>query len=153
MISVSIRTASRFPLSPVDSIMGDSCYTSVCLVMDVSGSMCTYPSYYWDDAKDAAHEFIDNMDPFDRVAIITFSTCVDTLIDFTSDTAALHDAIDNMVCGGWTAAFDGIWTGVDLASTEFGSKAVIAFTDGMEKSQSVMLASARWYRCRLYVFR
>ncbi|MBD3217794.1 MAG: VWA domain-containing protein, partial [candidate division Zixibacteria bacterium] len=117
----------------VDSILGDSCYTSVCLVMDISGSMCTgFPNNSLEGAKIAAHEFVNNMDPFDRVSIVTFSNCVSTLIDFTSDQDSLHDAIDGLYCQGWTAAFDGIWMGVDNAATELGSKAVIAFTDGME---------------------
>ncbi len=118
----------------VDSILGDSCITSVCLVMDISGSMCFGDPDPLIGAKQAAHEFVNNMDPFDRVAIVTFSDCVDTLIDFTSDQTALHNAINTLSCQNRTAAFDGIWLGVDLAATEIGSKAVIAFTDGQENN-------------------
>ena len=114
----------------VQQLNTDSCHTSVCLVVDVSGSMSD--DHRLDSAKAAMHRFVDNMDTFDRVAIVSFSNCVTTEIGFTSDTAALHAAINGLTANGWTAVFDGIWQGVNLTTSELGSKAVIAFTDGLE---------------------
>jgi len=119
----------------IQELNADSCHTSVCLVVDVSGSMSD--DNRLDSAKAAMHRFVDNMDPFDRVAIVSFSTCVTTEIGFTSDTAALHAAISGLSANGYTAVFDGIWEGVNITTAELGSKAVIAFTDGLEnRSQS-----------------
>jgi VWFA-related protein len=120
---------------PIDSfsvlqLSGDSCVTSVCFVVDLSGSMRNYGRL--DSAQAAMHRFVDNMDPFDRVAIVGFSSCVTLEIGFTSDQTALHAAIDTLDAHGKTAMFDGIWKGVDLTTTELGSKAVIAYSDGLE---------------------
>ncbi len=119
----------------VEQLSMDSCVTSVCLVVDLSGSMRDDDRI--DSAKAAMHRFVDRMDPFDRVAIVSFASCVTTEIAFTSNQTDLHEAIDSLVADGYTAAFDGIYRGVELATTELGSKAVIAFTDGVEnRSQS-----------------
>ncbi|HUU44119.1 MAG TPA: VWA domain-containing protein, partial [Acidobacteriota bacterium] len=108
----------------------DSCFTSIALVIDVSGSMDNGDKL--DSAKVAAHAFVDNMDLYDRVAIVKFSDCFEVVQDFTSDKTLLHTKITALVAGGFTAAFDGIWKGVDITTAEFGSKAVIALSDGME---------------------
>ncbi|RKY67705.1 MAG: hypothetical protein DRP97_07065, partial [Candidatus Latescibacterota bacterium] len=114
----------------VEQLSIDECYTSVCLVVDISGSMD------WDDrldtAKIAMHSFVDNMDPFDQVAIVPFASCIGTITPFTSNKTVLHDAIDALYANGGTALFDGIYQGVELTSPQYGSKAVIAFTDGLE---------------------
>jgi VWFA-related protein len=116
----------------VTQLSGDSCITSVCLVVDVSGSMSE--NHKLDSAKAAMHRFVDNMDPFDRAAIVPYSSCIGTITLFTSNKTTLHNAINNLVANGNTACFDGIWKGVDLTRTELGSKAVIAFTDGLENN-------------------
>ncbi|MCK5126635.1 MAG: VWA domain-containing protein [candidate division Zixibacteria bacterium] len=114
----------------VEELTQDSCITSICLVIDLSGSMNTNNKI--GAARDAAHDFVDKMDIYDRVAIVTFASCYNVVQDFTSDQALLHSKINTLSAYGWTAAFDGIWKGVDLTTTELGSKAVIAITDGME---------------------
>lgn len=108
----------------------DSCITSVCLVVDVSGSMSDGGRLT--AAKNAMHRFVDNMDPFDRVAIVPYSSCIGTITPFTSNKTTLHNAINALSANGYTACFDGIYKGVDLTKLELGSKAVIAFTDGLE---------------------
>ena len=47
----------------VQQLDADSCVTSVCLVVDVSGSMAE--DNRLDSTKAAMHRFVDNMDPFD----------------------------------------------------------------------------------------
>jgi VWFA-related protein len=108
----------------------DSCITSVCLVVDVSGSMAD--NHKLDSAKSAMHQFVNNMDPYDRVAIVPYSNCIGTITPFTSNKTTLHNAINALTANGYTACYDGIYKGVDLTKTELGSKAVIAFTDGLE---------------------
>ncbi|MCD6163420.1 MAG: VWA domain-containing protein [candidate division Zixibacteria bacterium] len=121
------------PIAPgsftVEEMNLDSCISSVCLVIDVSGSM---GSSKMNAAKAAANTFVDEMDIYDRVAIVTFGNCFNVVQDFTSDKTLLHSKINSITSGGWTAVFDGIWKGVELTTTELGSKAVIAISDGME---------------------
>lgn len=120
---------SQFSLTPVGGI--DSCYSAICLVMDVSGSMAGQALA---DAKGAANALVDWMQVYDRAAIVTFSSCYTVVQDFTSDKAALHAAINGLSAGGSTAALDGIWAGMDITRQELQGKAVIAFSDGMENS-------------------
>ncbi|MEZ5360672.1 MAG: T9SS type A sorting domain-containing protein [Candidatus Zixiibacteriota bacterium] len=114
----------------VEELTGDSCATSICLVIDLSGSMNTNNKIA--AARNAAHTLVDNMDVYDRVAIVTFSNCYNVVQTFTSNKTLLHSKINTLSANGYTAAFDGIWKGVDITTTELGSKAVIAITDGME---------------------
>jgi hypothetical protein len=113
-------------------LSGDSCITAICLVVDVSGSMAE--NHKLDSAKAAMNRLVDNMDPFDRMAIVPYASCIGTITLFTSNKTTLHNAINSLVAYGNTACFDGIWKGVDLTRTELGSKAVIAFTDGVENN-------------------
>ncbi len=114
----------------VQQLSMDSCVTSVCLVVDISGSMAD--NHKLDSAKAAMHRFVNNMDPYDRTAIVPYSNCIGTITPFTSNKTTLNNAINALTSNGYTACFDGIYKGVDLTKTELGSKAVIAFTDGLE---------------------
>ncbi|MBD3297567.1 MAG: HYR domain-containing protein, partial [candidate division Zixibacteria bacterium] len=110
----------------------DSCITSICLVIDISGSMNLENKLV--DAKASAISFINQMDVHDRVAIVTFNSCYAVAQDFTSNQTLLTNAINSLTAGGRTAALDGIYQGLQLTIPELGSKAVIAFSDGMENN-------------------
>ena len=114
----------------IQELTGDSCRTSTCLVIDVSGSMGTNSKIT--AAKDAARRFVRAMSIYDRTAIVKFSDCYTVVQNFTSDTALLISGINSLSASGRTAFFDGTWKGVSLTTTELGSKAVIALTDGLE---------------------
>ena len=118
------------PSFTVQQLTAGNCPTSVCLVVDVSGSMTTDGRLT--AAKSAMNTFVNNMDVYDQVAIVTFSTCWNVLVNFTSNQTTLHNAINGLTAGGNTAAFDGVYKGVDITRFQLGSKAVIAFTDGVE---------------------
>lgn len=118
----------------VQQLTQDSCITSICLVVDVSGSMA---GSNLTGAKDAMRRFVRNMDPYDRVAIVSFASSIVTEQTFTSDTTLLLSKINGLVASGNTACFDGVWQGVNLTIPELGSKAVIAFTDGLENRSHI----------------
>ncbi len=118
------------PSFTVQQLTADSCKTSVCFVVDVSGSM--EEDNRLDSAKAAMHRYVNNMDAFDRVAIVPYSNCIGTVTNFTSNKTTLHNAINALNENGFTACYDGIYKGVDITRFELGSKAVIAFTDGLE---------------------
>ncbi len=119
----------------VQELSIDSCITSICLVVDVSGSMTEGTKFT--DTKNAMRRFVRNMDAYDRVAIVSFASSVVTVQTFTSDTTLLLSKINGLVASGNTAAFDGIWQGVNVTVAELGSKAVIAFTDGLENRSHI----------------
>ncbi len=100
---------------------------SIALVLDVSGSMGGQPLI---DLKSAANNFVDLMAPLDRIAIISFSDSPVLDMDFTSNQASLHAAIDSLEDGGGTYLFDAICFAVVEAVPEIGVKAIIAMTDG-----------------------
>ncbi|MEW5700677.1 MAG: VWA domain-containing protein [Candidatus Zixiibacteriota bacterium] len=116
----------------VQQLTLDSCRTATCLVIDVSGSMANGGKMT--AAKNAAAQFVRNMDIYDRAAIVKFSTCYTVVQNFTGDTTLLLAAINGLSTGGYTAYFDGVWAGVGLTVPELGSKAVIHLTDGMENN-------------------
>ncbi|MBK7142241.1 MAG: VWA domain-containing protein [bacterium] len=118
------------PNFSVTQLTSGNCITSVCLVVDVSGSMTD--DHRLDSAKAAMHRFVNAMDPYDQVAIVTFANCWTVHQAFTSNQATLHTKINSLSAGGNTAVFDGIYKGVDITRFQLGSKAVIAFTDGLE---------------------
>jgi len=120
----------EFEVASVDTF---DCPTSICLVIDKSGSM-GQSGYPIDDAKEAARAFVRRMEPGDRVALVAYSSCVDTLSGFTSDTTILINAINSLSPSGRTALFDGFWLGVDLTCAESNVAAVIGFSDGCENN-------------------
>ncbi|MGB2989465.1 MAG: FlgD immunoglobulin-like domain containing protein [Candidatus Zixiibacteriota bacterium] len=123
----------EFEVASVDTF---DCPTSICLVIDKSGSMAQ-GGYPMDDAKEAAKAFVRRKGPDDRIAVVAYSTCVDTVSGFTSDTLMLITRINSMTPSGRTALFDGFWLGTDLTCAESNVAAVIGFSDGGEnESQS-----------------
>lgn len=124
------QDGTPIPNFTVTQLTTSNCITSVCLVVDVSGSMAD--DHRLDSAKAAMHRFVNAMDPYDQVAIVTFASCWTIHQTFTSNQTTLHNKINSLTAGGNTAAFDGIYKGVDITRFQLGSKAVIAFTDGLD---------------------
>lgn len=119
--------------TPIDvSQVSESGGLSLALVLDKSGSMDGSPIA---DAKSSAKQFLSMLDyAKDRSAIVDFSSTAEVAQKSTYDKNALNTAVDNISADGWTALYDGIYSGVDELKGETGSKAVIAFTDGCENN-------------------
>ncbi len=99
---------------------------SAILILDVSGSMLMKI----DEARRAAHAFVDALKPKDEVGLMTFSTTVVGSIDFTKDRAALHEAIDAAQTQGETALYDVTAMALKKLRPLKRRKAVVLFTDG-----------------------
>ena len=99
---------------------------SAILILDVSGSMLMKI----DEARRAAHAFVDALKPKDEVGLMTFSTTVVGSIDFTKDRGALHEAIDAAQTQGETALYDVTAMALKKLRPLKRRKAVILFTDG-----------------------
>lgn len=119
---------------------------SVCLAIDVSGSMVG-PNMV--NARNAAASFIDQMGPNDEACVIAFSDRIDlnsplTLnppkeLGFTSDRAVLKQFIAMLEADAQpgTPLYDSALKAVKLvASQPLGTRAVILFTDGKDERLS-----------------
>ena len=100
---------------------------SVVFVVDESGSIR--------DIQDAAREyvtrFVNEMEEFDRVAIIGYVDTVRVVQGYTADKDSLLGAVERLR---FTGAYEdialGAYTGVELGADLGGPKAIIVFSDG-----------------------
>ncbi|MDI6792534.1 MAG: VWA domain-containing protein [bacterium] len=121
----ALPTIENISLAPISDWEG----SAIALVIDRSGSMKRTPM---EDAKSAANSLVDMMQPLDRTAVISFNERAWVNQSFTSDQAALHNAIDGLSSGGATSLYDAIYLGIGESVSEIGVKAVIALTDGVD---------------------
>jgi VWFA-related protein len=98
------------------------------LLLDVSGSVDNYVNFI----RKAARNFVNTVDPNDRVSIILFNEDVKVLAKFTTDKTKLSASLDTFDAGGGTAYYDAI--GYTLTETLRPLKgdrtAIVILTDG-----------------------
>jgi len=81
----------------------------------------------------AAKTFLDQLQPADRVKIISFDEGVYELSQFTNDRAELRSAIDSTKPGQGTKLYDAVkFTLNDLSRAPAARKAIVIFTDGVD---------------------
>jgi len=129
-----------FKPAQVSTQVNPDAVVSVMLVIDISGSMRGKPI---EEAKRAAHAFIDKLNPNDRAGIIAFADEIDLNnlvvgkeIGFTTDKNALRNLVDQLDTRiGWnTPLYDAIYKGIDLTSKEpSGKRVVVVMTDGRDE--------------------
>ncbi len=106
------------------NIMG----VSVVFVVDESGSIGSIQ----DAAREYVTRFVNEMESFDRVAIIGYVDTVRVVQGYTSNKDSLLDAITRLR---FTGAYEdialGAYSGVELGGELGGAKAIIVFSDGM----------------------
>jgi VWFA-related protein len=129
------------PVASVARGVDSSAPIDVVLALDVSGSMNEGGAI--DQAKAAAHTFIDQLASQDRIAIVAFGTTVQIALPFTQDRAAANAAIDGLVADGSTALFQGTVDSIRLAASgENGRRAVVLLSDGRDFGSSIPLEEA-----------
>jgi Ca-activated chloride channel homolog len=96
------------------------------LVLDVSASML--PKL--DDARRAAHTFLQALKPDDEVGLFTFNSAIVGSVDLTRNRATLHAAIDEARADGETALYDVTASALRRLRSLKRRKAVVLFTDG-----------------------
>lgn len=107
---------------------------SVALVIDTSISMDGQAII---DARNAATEFINLLNPADRAAIITFDVGTSVLQGFTDNKTLLRNTIAGIqATGSSTAVYDGIYRGIDELLGEQNTRIVICLTDGEDNNSS-----------------
>jgi len=80
----------------------------------------------------AAKTFLEQLQPADRVKIISFDDGVHDLSQFTNDRAELRKAIDSTRPGQGTKLYDAFKFALNDLSRVKGRKAIVVFTDGVD---------------------
>jgi len=80
----------------------------------------------------AAKTFLEQLQPADRVKIISFDDGVYDLSQFTNDRAELRNAIDSTKPGQGTKLYDAVKFALNDLSRVKGRKAIVIFTDGVD---------------------
>jgi Ca-activated chloride channel family protein len=119
---------------------------NVALVLDRSGSMAGVPLRY---AQQAAANFVDRLQPEDRLSIVVYDDQVDTLLDaqLVTDKEAIKRIISGIRAGGLTNLSGGWLRGCELVAKHQGEQQVnrvLLLTDGQANAgitQSKVLIS------------
>ncbi|HWQ33759.1 MAG TPA: VWA domain-containing protein [Blastocatellia bacterium] len=103
----------------------------VALLLDTSGST----RFRLEDIQNAAIRFIEQLQPEDRVMVVSFDSGLHLDCGFTGDREVMRQAIRQTKTGGSTRLYDA----VDVTLTEQlnqieGRKAIVLFTDGVDTS-------------------
>ena len=108
---------------------------SVALLFDVSGSMKGHLT----NAREAAQHVLSWMDSErDEVAIFTFDSRLDEILDFTTGVKTLPDAMTSVQPFGATSLYDAIAaTARQVVGREGRRHAVVVFTDGSDTSSQL----------------
>ncbi len=102
---------------------------SVALVIDTSGST----HFKLEEIQNAAISFVNQLQPQDRVLVISFDEQIRVLTEATSDRNALTRAIRRTRTGGGTRLYDAVDMVIRKKLSELsGRKAVVLFTDGVD---------------------
>lgn len=107
----------------------------VVLAIDSSAGMSGAPL---EQAKLAAHQFVDGLGPQDSIAILAYNDAANLVQPFTQDRAAAHAAIDGLVAGGGRGLYGAATQGVLLsaASVQTGRRALVLLSSGPDDTQS-----------------
>jgi hypothetical protein len=100
----------------------------VVLLLDTSGST----EEKLRPIKNAASSFITQLQPADKVKVISFDDAVRSLCEFTGDRAELQRAIARVRSGEGTKLYDAMRAAVSSLLRVKGRKAVVIFTDGVD---------------------
>ncbi len=112
------------------------------LVVDTSGSMAGAGIQ---NARQAVLRFIEQLNPNDRIALVSFSDEVKVLSDFTADHAAVQRQMMTLeaVSNGGTCLYDAVYKAVQLSSTlPEGRRAVLVLTDGRDELRTGKICSS-----------
>ena len=82
--------------------------------------------------QQAAFAFVQQLQPADRVKVISFDDRVKDLNEFTSDREVLRAAINGTRSGEGTKVYDAVELAMNTIRKVRGRKAIVIFTDGMD---------------------
>ena len=84
------------------------------------------------EIQQAAHTFVEQLQPADRVKVISFDDKVNDLNEFTSNRTVLRAAINATKSGDGTKVYDAVELAMNTIRRINGRKAIVLFSDGMD---------------------
>jgi tight adherence protein B len=108
----------------------------VVVVVDTSGSMDGEPLA---SAKEAAKDFVAQLDEDTRVAVVGFGATASTKAAFGSSRSEIFDAIDSLSAGGETALYDGLQLAADQFADVNARRFVVVLSDGTDTASTSQL--------------
>ena len=128
--SVGGELSGLASVTQVENVTDDDLAFASVLLIDTSSSMADRPL---GQAKRAAAQYVNALRPNDPVAIVTFSSQVSLVADYTTDRDLLLRAIDSLAYGGQTALYDATFLGIEIANrAPLPRRAVVILSDGGE---------------------
>lgn len=100
----------------------------VVLMLDTSSSTKDHLT----KIQNAAYAFVQQLQPVDRVKIISFDDKIRDLNEFTSDREVLRTAINNTRPGEGTKVYDALEVAMNTLRKIRGRRAIVLFSDGMD---------------------
>lgn len=96
--------------------------------------------------QNAAFTFVEQLQPADRVKVISFDDQVKDLNEFTSDRGVLKSAINSTRPGSGTKVYDAVELALNTVRKIKGRKAIVIFTDGMDwhSDKATFQGTVRW---------
>jgi Ca-activated chloride channel homolog len=114
----------------------DSAPVSMAFLVDTSGSMEIAGKL--DHARKAIRSIVQARQPGDDFALFAFSEGkVEMVADFSSDSAKLFRALDELEAGGQTALFDAVAATPRLLKGKNAKRAILLFTDGVDNASKL----------------
>lgn len=119
----------------IETFESTSSALSVVLVLDVSASMALKLR----EARAAALEFLDALEPGDRGAVLTFASNVVGFTPFSADRSAARRALEEARVSGETALYDATAVALRRLREQPGRRAVVLFTDGEDNKSRLSI--------------
>ncbi|MCA1579392.1 MAG: VWA domain-containing protein [Acidobacteria bacterium] len=96
--------------------------------------------------QQAAYTFVQQLQPADRVKVISFDDQVRDLNEFTNNRETLRKAIDGTKSGSGTKVYDAMELALNTIRRIQGRKAIVIFTDGMDwhSDKASFNSNVRW---------
>jgi VWFA-related protein len=129
--SFSVTAAGQqIPVTGVQTVTDAAVGISAMLVIDTSGSMYGTPLV---DARDAAAQYIQSLQPNDEVSVVSFSTGTNVIADFGSDFGAAEAQLANLTAFGDTALYTAVNdSAATMAARPAARRVVIMLSDGAD---------------------
>jgi VWFA-related protein len=119
---------AQLNITDVQASVSEEKPVSVLMLVDTSGSM--YGERI-DKERSAVDEFISQLKPADRVAVMSFASSVTPLQDFTTDHALLSQAVSKLQARGDTALYTAVIAATKAISAEQNSqRLILLLSDG-----------------------
>jgi VWFA-related protein len=134
----------------IDRLDSQKVPLQIALLLDVSESMREALPV----TKEAAQEFVESLDPADRVTLIFFNSEMRYVTQTTSDRTPIVQAIRQSKAEGNTRLYDALLSAMKYLDGKKGRKAIVCFSDGQDtartSSRTVVLNAAARYGYPVY---